>query len=327
MWFRIFRYTITIAIVIAAFAVYFYFENHPRTHDAFVRAAIRPISSPLSGRVLQVFVNDHEHVKPEQPLFQIDPRPYQLASKKAEIELQIAQAHIQELKTTLLQQQNQIKIADQQLIEAQNNYARAYKLHQQNAISTQSFQNQERTFLIARDRLKQAQEQVNITKDQLSETGTATLTLKKVKNDYEVAEYQLSLTTIISHHHGIVANLYLVPGTQVRANQTLFALVELNSYWIQANVKENEMGKIKKGQIVSVYLRMYPGKTFKGKIIGISPGIARGTTNPDSGLIQTKPENDWVNLPQRIPVMVKLVDFPVDLHLTVGSSASVYFKK
>jgi len=327
MWFRVIRYAIAIIIVIAAFALYFYYENNPRTHDAFVRAAIRPISSPLSGRVTQVYVKDREHVKPLQKLFQIDSRPFELALEKTKIQLQVALANITELHTNLLEQRNQLNIAEQQYIKQKQNYDRAYELNETHSISKQSFQDQQRDYVIAADRVKQAKEQTQIIENRLSKNGSATLALQKARNAYQLAQYQLSLTTITSHHHGIVANLYLVPGTQVRANQTLFALVESDSYWIQANVKENELDHIKIGEAVSVALRTYPGRRFKGVVVGISPGIARGTTNPNSGLMQTKPENNWVNLPQRIPVMVKLKPFPKDVHLTVGASASVYFKK
>lgn len=65
------------------------------------------------------------------------------------------------------------------------------------------------------------------------------------------------------------------------------------------------------------------GETLHGIVASISPGIARGNTNRTSGLEQTKPENNWVALAQRIPVMITFTDLGNKHKFIVGSSVIV----
>ena len=58
-------------------------DRHPRTDDASVRANFIEIAPEVSGRLIQLPVRDNEYVKKGEPLFVIDPRPYEYALNQA----------------------------------------------------------------------------------------------------------------------------------------------------------------------------------------------------------------------------------------------------
>jgi multidrug efflux system membrane fusion protein len=58
-------------------------ESHPRTDDATVRANFIEIVAEVSGRLVELPVKDNARVKRGEPLFAIDPRPYEYALRQA----------------------------------------------------------------------------------------------------------------------------------------------------------------------------------------------------------------------------------------------------
>ncbi|ADW68583.1 efflux RND transporter periplasmic adaptor subunit [Granulicella tundricola] len=58
-------------------------DLHPRTDDASVRANYIEIAPEVSGRLVDLPIRDNEYIKQGDPLFLIDPRPYEYALKQA----------------------------------------------------------------------------------------------------------------------------------------------------------------------------------------------------------------------------------------------------
>jgi multidrug efflux system membrane fusion protein len=58
-------------------------NRYPRTDDATVRANFIQIAPEVSGRLVQLPVKDNQLVKKGDPIFLIDPRPYEYALKQA----------------------------------------------------------------------------------------------------------------------------------------------------------------------------------------------------------------------------------------------------
>src|SRR5271156_5646826 len=67
-------YVVTIALAIYITRIFFLF---PQTDDAYVRANTVGIAPHVSGPITELPIRDNQHVKKGDPLFVIDPRPYQ----------------------------------------------------------------------------------------------------------------------------------------------------------------------------------------------------------------------------------------------------------
>src|SRR5262247_4467953 len=61
--------------------------RHPQTDDATVMADVINVVPEVAGRIVELHAVDNQAVKQGDLLFVIDPRPYELAVKRARAEL------------------------------------------------------------------------------------------------------------------------------------------------------------------------------------------------------------------------------------------------
>jgi multidrug resistance efflux pump len=67
---------------------------YPRTDDAYVRANVVGVAPHVSGPIIELPVEDNQHVKQGDLLFVVDPRPYQSAADKADADLALTNLQI-----------------------------------------------------------------------------------------------------------------------------------------------------------------------------------------------------------------------------------------
>ena len=106
----------------------------------------------------------------------------------------------------------------------------------------------------------------------------------------------------------------------MQAGTPAFAVIEDGRWWVDANFKETDLARIRRGQKATVRLDMYPGLTLDGVVESISPGSG-------ASFSVLPPENatgNWVKVTQRFPVRVKITSAPnANKPLRLGSSANV----
>jgi multidrug efflux system membrane fusion protein len=83
-----------IAVVVALVQ----WQTRPQTDDATVRANFIGVAPQVSGHITQLFVHDNQQVKKGDPLFVIDPRPYEIALQRARATLALTRNEVEGLK-------------------------------------------------------------------------------------------------------------------------------------------------------------------------------------------------------------------------------------
>jgi multidrug resistance efflux pump len=142
--------------------------------------------------------------------------------------------------------------------------------------------------------------------------------------DLHSAKLNLSYTEMHAPVNGYITHLRLRIGSQAVANQALLALVDTDSFWMDAFFKETLMENIQPGDKAIVKLMSYPDKPIEGVVDSIGWGVAQDDGSPGyQGLPDIEPSFDWVRLAQRIPVRVHLGELPPGVILRVGSTATV----
>ena len=91
-----------------------------------------------------------------------------------------------------------------------------------------------------------------------------------------------SLTAPIS---GVVVERNATVGATVGSDASLFKIIDLSSVWIDANVFEKDLGRVRRGQEVRVTVPAFPGVTFMGRVILISSVV-----NPETRGVQVRTE-------------------------------------
>jgi cobalt-zinc-cadmium efflux system membrane fusion protein len=79
-----------------------------------------------------------------------------------------------------------------------------------------------------------------------------------------------SVFSLISPISGVVVERNGTVGATVGSDASLFKIINLSSVWIDANVFEKDLERVRNGQIVNVTVPAFPGSTFSGRIILIS---------------------------------------------------------
>ncbi|HEY6392996.1 MAG TPA: HlyD family secretion protein, partial [Bryobacteraceae bacterium] len=117
--------------VLAAAGVFLWLRslNHVATDDTQVDGHIAPVSSKISGNILEVLVNDNQAVKKGQVLVRIDPRDYQarVDQARASVAVAMSQADGASVGVPLVQATTQsgTASAEAQLSGVQADYERA----------------------------------------------------------------------------------------------------------------------------------------------------------------------------------------------------------
>jgi cobalt-zinc-cadmium efflux system membrane fusion protein len=79
-----------------------------------------------------------------------------------------------------------------------------------------------------------------------------------------------SFTTIRSPFAGVVVKVVAAPGEAVDPSSELFQIADLSRVWVQAEVYEKDLGRIRIGQTALISVDTYPGQTFSGKMTYMS---------------------------------------------------------
>ena len=78
------------------------------------------------------------------------------------------------------------------------------------------------------------------------------------------------LTIIRAPFAGVITKAQVAAGEVVDTNQELFTVADLSSVWVQAEVYEKDLGRIRIGQPAFVTVDTYPDERFTGKVSHIS---------------------------------------------------------
>jgi membrane fusion protein, multidrug efflux system len=320
---RWFTFTNTIILIgIITTIIYLFSFLFPFTDNAFVVNNIRPVAALTSGYITKIYVTNGEAVKKGQKLFTVFKKPYLYALEQLSADLGAAKAQLAALQTTYERDQ---KLSDNEqrlytkLAQDDKKYQKGYQLK---SISLITLQNSQQETQGAKDKWAASLKQLEIDQHQIKAQEHE---IKSLEARFKNAKVNLELTNVYAHGNGIIQNLFFTVGTPVNLNQPLFSLVDTDHIFIQANFNETDLRDVRKGVKVLIYPRMYLGrKIFHGVIDSDYWGANRQLVDNRTQLQNVINENQWILLPQRLPVIIRITDPDPNYPLRIGTSAYVY---
>jgi membrane fusion protein (multidrug efflux system) len=108
--------------------------------------------------------------------------------------------------------------------------------------------------------------------------------------------------TIGSPVTGVVDRVFVEEGEYVTPGQRLLLVHDPKKVWIDANVKETDIRKIKVGQVADVTVDAFPDKEFKGRVIA----IGNAATSEFALLPTPNPSGNFTKITQRLRVRVAI---------------------
>lgn len=79
-----------------------------------------------------------------------------------------------------------------------------------------------------------------------------------------------SVFSVVAPFSGVVIEKKAVLGELAQSDKPLFSVADLSTVWIETNLFEKDVGKVKVGAPAIVTVAAYPGENFKGKVTYIS---------------------------------------------------------
>lgn len=313
-----------LVLLLAAGGYWLMGGRYEETENAYLHQARISVASSVPGRIDKVFVKDNQTVKTGDVLFQVDPVPFKLAQAQADAAVTAARISVEQLKLAYATAQANLQLAkdeaDYQSIERQRQESLGAK-----GVATDSnlidARHDERTALDKRDLAEQAVASAlaAIGGDPLIPTDNHPA-VRSAIIAREQAAYNYANAVVKAPANGVIYQASsFKPGQMVAAGQSLFALVQTDDIWVDANFKETQLAGIYVGAPAELTFDADPGRTLKATVAA----IGAGTGSEFSLLPAQNATGNWVKVTQRVPVTLRL-DNPADVAgLASGVSASV----
>ena len=81
------------------------------------------------------------------------------------------------------------------------------------------------------------------------------------------------LTPLKAPFSGVITKAQASPGDTVDAGRSVFTVADLTQVWVQAEVYEKDLGRIRVGQSAFITVDTYPGHPFEGKVSYIGDAL------------------------------------------------------
>ena len=306
-------------IVLAALGVIAYkyhdYMKYPWTRDGLVRAQVVQIAPRVSGPLVRVPIQNNQLVKKGDLLFEINPSTFQAGVNLARAQFDNMRdivkslfEQVEGLKRTVEQRQAEINQAKfevessaAQVEDARVILGRAKELLGQGFDTQRDFDNKNAAYQVLVAQLDGAKSRVNQmtaalaqSKDDLARgladlgaPGADNPRLRRAAADLEIAQLNLDFTKVWAPTDGYVTNLRLGVGNSATADKPVLAMIDANSFYVQAFFQEKLVGDFQKGDPAVVTLMSYPDTPLEGSVDSIGWGIAQ--QNGSAGLSALRP--------------------------------------
>jgi cobalt-zinc-cadmium efflux system membrane fusion protein len=159
--------------------------------------------------------------------------------------------------------------AQSQFSLAKSDFERAQKLKVDEIIP-------EKDYLRARTEFEKARASLRAADDKLTLLDSA---------HQESEAGPISLFPVKAPFAGTVIEKKAVLGELAQPDKSIFTIADLSTLWIEANLFEKDLGKVRVGAAAGVTVNAYPGEVFKGRLTYIS-----STVDKESRTVQARVE-------------------------------------
>ena len=326
-------------MVVIVGGIFAFREVHQRIiyvyeYDARIAGDMVTVSSRVAGWVTKLPVSEGQLVDGDQMLIKIDDRESNLLIKQLQAQKDAIAAQRDRLvaERKLVDSQTETRVNTQlaavnaakatvsalkpQLENAQSQLAQDQALFKKKVISRRQF-DQTRTTMQRidgeyRTRVAELEEARNKLREARAETQRLAVLDSEIiiliheedelKAQLERQRLDLKDRTIGSPVTGVVDRVFVEEGEYVTPGQRLLLVHDPKKVWIDANVKETDIRKVKVGQVADITVDAFPDKKFKGRVIA----IGNAATSEFALLPTPNPSGNFTKITQRLRVRVAI---------------------
>jgi membrane fusion protein, multidrug efflux system len=297
-------------------------RGHVSTDDAYVNGNLVRLTPQVAGTVIAINTDETQFVRRGEVLVQLDPRDSQVALAQAKANLgqtvrDVAQLFAEETRDAAVVQTQRVQLA-----QANEDVERDHPLIAVHGVSQETLQHEQNTVRSARAALEQAEATLSSTRAAIAGTTPATHPrVLQAEAALRTAWLAAARTRVVAPVSGYVVRRAVQLGQQVTSTTEMLAIVPVESMWIDANFKENQLSGLRIGQPVRVSVDMYGSHVrYHGRVLGLSAG----TGSALAVLPAQNATGNWIKIVQRLPVRIGLDARELEAHpLFLGLSADI----
>jgi Cu(I)/Ag(I) efflux system membrane fusion protein/cobalt-zinc-cadmium efflux system membrane fusion protein len=149
---------------------------------------------------------------------------------------------------------------------------------------------------------------LDATSERLKQWGVPNEEIERLESTGQVQQ-ELEFDSPVS---GYITERNALPSVAVQPEMRLFTVADLSSVWVQAQVFQNDLGRIKIGDPTILTVSTFPGRTFRGRVDFIYPQFDTETRTAKVRIVssnsdlQLKP-GMFVNVALKVPMGRQLV--------------------
>lgn len=294
--------------------------NHPFTSDARLYFFTTPIIPQVKGRVVEVSVKPNVALKKGDPLFKLDPAPYQFVVDQKKAALAEAEQGVKQLKASLDQATAGLHKAGAQLSLAQANFDRQLQLFQARDIAQAALDTARRNL----DSSKQTVAEAQAVEDRsrlafTSDVGGVNTTVARLSADLRDAQYDLDQTIVAAPTDGYVTQLFLRPG-MMAVSAPAMVFIHSEDKVFAAAFPQTVVQRLRSGAEAEIAFDAMPGRVFHGKVEALIDAVSQGQLQATGTLLN--PE-DRAKSPGMALVNIAIADDLSTYQLPAGATAQV----
>ncbi|MGE5370268.1 MAG: efflux RND transporter periplasmic adaptor subunit [Chloroflexota bacterium] len=295
---------VAVGVIATGFRWLTYDRDWVTTDNAFVTGNIIPVQADATGVVARVFAEETQLVNKGDVLVQLDAQRARAALGQAEAELGRAVRNVGALFANRRQVCQKINARAAVRERTRHDLSRYKQAATSGAASRQMLQNTEDTLAAQDADLREARAEYQAIESRVGGvTPTTHPDIEAARARFNDAYIEFLRQSIRAPATGYVAKRRVQVGQRVRPGDQIMNIVPLDHLWVEANLWENRMERIRPGQPAIIKVDLYgSSETFHGTVEGLVPGSGSvfATLPPDNAT------GNFIRIVQRVPIRIAI---------------------
>lgn len=223
------------------------------------------VYAEANGLLKHILLSEGDSVKKGTPLFVLENQTSVLNTENARLAYSLTARNAQEHSNRLQELAQSVKAAREKLALDSALHVRQQNLWQQNIGSkvqaeqmTLAYETSKANYIATKARLDEAKVQFDIEH-------------KQARNNLKINQAMEGNYTVRSEIDGMVYDILKEQGEWVSIQSPIAVIGNPDSYLLSLQVDENDIAKVRMGQLVLVNMDSYEGQTYKAQITKIYP--------------------------------------------------------
>jgi HlyD family secretion protein len=227
------------------------------------------VTAQVEGYVSDKLVEEGDPVKKGDPLYVIDSDQQTARNRIAYETYELATKNYRESSPVLAELKATMESTRSRMQFDSANFVRYSNLLKSNATSKADFDRMKLAYDNSRNEYILQKSRYEKTKNQVY------LDFQNTKNNLVIATSEEGRYVVRSQANGLVFMTSKDKGEMIRRGEVVAVVGKKDAFFIQLNVDELDVQKVKEGQETLIKIDAYPGKIFKGTVSKVYPMVDR----------------------------------------------------